>query len=375
MNPSRKPRLIDSTFVRFGLKVLLVFSIIFVGSQIQFVFRPIVALVTTLFLPILVAGALYYLFVPVVRLLEQLRLPRVAAIIILYLVFLLLFTMIILIIAPTAARQVERLVENTPDLVEEARTFLNSLQENSFLQRFIPDQQDLELNIGQRVGDMLSEIYSEIDRNLNAFIGFLTGITIVLTVVPFILFFMLKDGHQLPEAIVRFFPSEYRPEGREILSRMSETLAAFVQGQIIVSLFVGTFIYIGYRIIGLEYALLMALVALVTNLIPYIGPIIGTVPGMFVGLLASPFTMLQVILLVVIVQQVESQLISPLVMGRKLNIHPLTVIFVLLTAGSLAGFLGLLLAVPSYAVGRTAAIHIYKLYALKVHSDQKIINP
>lgn len=335
--PTRRPNpWDDSLLIRLGSKTLLVFLVILVGSRISFVFRPVVVLVTTLFLPILAAGALYYLSNPAVRLLQRLRLPRVAAIILLYLLFVLMLVALVFMIAPAAGQQVEKLVDSTPELVREARGFIASLQDNTLVQRILPDTELLELDISERVGDLVSELYKGINRNLNAFAGFLAGITVVLTTVPFILFFMLKDGHQLPEAIVRFLPVEYRPEGREILARMSEALAAFIQGQMIVSLFVGTFIYIGYLIIGIEYALLLAIVALVTNLIPYVGPIIGTVPGMIVGLLASPWTMLQVLVLVVIVQQVESQLISPLVMGRKLKIHPLTIIFVLLTAGSLA---------------------------------------
>lgn len=127
--------------------------------------------------------------------------------------------------------------------------------------------------------------------------------------------------------------------------------------------------------LGIDYALLLALVALVTNFIPYIGPVIGTVPGMLVALTQSPSKMLQVLVLVVIVQQLESQLVSPLVMGRQLKIHPLVIVFSLLVAGSLAGFLGLLVAVPAYAAARTAIVHGYRLYRLTKEPEQPAPSP
>lgn len=367
--------LTESRFIRLGIKVLLLFLIILVGTQITFIFRPLVVLFTTLFLPILTAGALYYLSNPIIQLLMSWRVPRVLAVLLLYVLIIIALSVLIFLVGPNVARQIETLVENTPVLVKEVRSFLDGAQQHPWLQAVLPQVADVDLDIGERAGELLSELYRAINRNMNAFVGFIANITVILTTVPFILFFMLKDGYRLPETIVRFLPSEYRPEGLEIIHRMSSTLAAFIQGQMIVSVFVGTVIFIGYTVIGLEYALLLAVVALVTNLIPYVGPIIGTVPGMVVGLLNSPFTMLQVVILVIIVQQIESQLISPLVMGKKLKLHPLTVIFVLLTAGSLAGFFGLLLAVPTYAVGKTAVVNMYQLYMLKMRAGRKILRP
>ncbi|GAB6091275.1 AI-2E family transporter [Spirochaeta dissipatitropha] len=369
-NKSSTP-LTESTLVRTCIKLILVFSTIFMATQIGFVFRPIIVLFSTLFLPVLIAGAFFYLLNPVITFLHRLGLHRTLAILLLYIAVILLLVLIVSLAGPPLSRQIETLINNTPNLVREARIYFENLQQHELVERFIPDFSDISL--GERAAEIIEDLYKGIGRNLQAFTSFVTGITLVLSTVPFILFFMLKDGHHLPNAIMRFFPPEYRPEGKEILMHMNATLAAFVQGQMIVSLFVGTFVYLGYLLIGVDYALLLAFVALVTNLIPYVGPIIGTVPGLVVALLISPVTMLQVLVLIIIVQQVESQLISPLVMGKKLKLHPLTVIFVLLTAGSLAGFFGLLLAVPGYAVARTAIVHGYKLYMLKLRADRKII--
>jgi predicted PurR-regulated permease PerM len=359
-----KPISQNSTF-RYGIYLLLFFLIVLVGNQIRFLFRPLVTLISTLFLPVIIAGIFYYLTSPFVNFLGRKKFPRVAAIGILYLLVLLLLTLVVLLITPVLHYQINMLVENSPKLVREARSYFEVLGENALLQRFAPDLANVEQNLTEQLSALLKQLYNGIGRNVSAFFGFLANIMIILTTVPFILFFMLKDGEKLPSGIVRFFPEDYRDEALDILASMDDTLGSYIKGQMIVSLFVGTMVLIGYLIIGIDYALLLALVALVTNLIPYIGPILGTVPGMVVGLIDAPSTMIKVFVLVFIVQQVESQLIAPLVMGKKLKIHPLTIIFVLLTAGSLAGFFGLLLAVPGYAVGKTAVVHLYRLYRLR----------
>ena len=118
--------------------------------------------------------------------------------------------------------------------------------------------------------------------------------------------------------------------------------------------------------IGLEYALVLAIVAMLTNVIPFIGSSIGTAPAVIVALFDSPFMVLAVILGVLVIQQIESNLISPQIMGRQLNVHPVTIIFLLLVASRFAGLLGLLLAVPTYAVGKVIVSHTYRLIKLKI---------
>ncbi len=373
--PKRKPPLQESAFIQIGVKILLVFAIIWVGSHVAFVFRPVVALVTAVFLPVLAAGVLFYLTQPFVRLVERSGLPRGLGIALLYVLIAVLLASIALVVGPLVQAQVEQLIASMPGLVRAVRSLVETVQEHPAFGAIVPDDLDLDLDLGRAMANVAGEAYRIIERNLDALAGFVGNIALILGTVPFVLFFMLKDGERLPGAIVRFLPGEYRAEGSEVLRRMSDALAAYIQGQILVSLFVGSCMLAGYLVLGIDYPLLLAIISLVTNLIPYFGPVIGAVPGVVVALLDSPAAMFQVLVLILIVQQLESQLISPLVMGRKLRIHPVTVIFALLTGGSLAGFFGLLLAVPTYAVVRTAAVHLYKLYQLKMRTDRRIVAP
>src|SRR5699024_9628522 len=179
---------------------------------------------------------------------------------------------------------------------------------------------------------------------------------------PIFLFFMLKDGEKLLPFILQIFKKEKASNIRSLLKKIDDVLSSFIQGQLLVSVCVGVLLYIGYLIIGLEYALILAFFGLVTNVIPYVGPVLAAVPALIVGALQDPMNLIWVTLVMVVAQQIESNFISPNVMGQALDVHPLTVMTVIVAAGSIAGFLGILFAVPAYAVIRTIIVHFYQTY-------------
>src|SRR5699024_1104412 len=138
------------------------------------------------------------------------------------------------------------------------------------------------------------------------------------------------------------------------------TLRAFIQGQMLVSFILCIILYIGYAIIGLDYALLLAIFALFMNLIPFIGPWVAFLPAALLALIQDPIMFVWVSLITLIAQQIESNLVTPNVMGQTLKLHPLTVITVVLAAGNIAGFIGMLIAIPTYAVIKTVIQNIWR---------------
>src|SRR5699024_2397844 len=115
-----------------------------------------------------------------------------------------------------------------------------------------------------------------------------------------------------------------------------------------------------YSIIGLEYALLLAIFALFMNVIPFLGPWIAFIPAVIIALLQDATLIIWVSVITLVAQQIDNHLITPNVMGKSLDIHPLTVITLLLAAGSIAGFFGILLAIPTYAVIKVIVRNIYE---------------
>ena len=360
--------MLKSKAFQAALWVLLIFLIILIGTQITFIFRPLVVLISTIFFPVLIAGLLYYLISPIVNWLHSKKIPKNLAVLLIYIVMIGVLAIVLLYIGPIIQYQLLNLIENAPGYLNQLHRSAIEFQESTIFERF----QQTESFERWRTVDFAAEVESLLASALDqsyVIIGFITNIIIILATIPIILFYMLKDGHKLPNAIVKYLPKDYQDEGLEILAQMNKTIGSFIQGQLIVSFFVGFMVFLAYMIIGVEYALLLALIAMVTNVIPYFGPIIGTIPGMIVGLTQSPWTALQVLIAVFIIQQIESQLVSPQVFGRKLAIHPVTIIVVLLTAGSLAGFLGLILAIPTYAVGKVVAFNVYSLIRLHMAKE------
>src|SRR5699024_4107277 len=113
-----------------------------------------------------------------------------------------------------------------------------------------------------------------------------------------------------------------RKEKTEAARKIDNTLATYINGQILIALILGVLMYVGYLVIGLPYAFLLAVVALVTNLIPFVGPIIGTVPAVVVALTVSLPMILKVLVVAIVIQQLESNVVTPYIMGSKLPIHP-----------------------------------------------------
>ncbi|WP_017726870.1 AI-2E family transporter [Halalkalibacterium ligniniphilum] len=354
----------QSKAFRFGYGIALIFLIIYLGTLVDWIFKPIVVLVQTLFAPIVLAGVLYYLLRPFVNLLAR-KIPRGLAILIIYLSMIAIITLLFLVIGPELQRQFNSLVQNMPMLINEGRDMLISLQQNEYISRFQESENFSLEDITSRFFDYLNEFIASLGSNIASFLGFIANVVIILVILPFILYYMLKEGEKAPKQVLRLLPEKQQKEGQRVLSDMDKALSSYIQGQIIVSFCVGVLCYIGYLIIGLEYPLVLALVAMFTNVIPFIGPWIGTFPAVIVGFFDSPLMALLVIVVVIIVQQFESNVISPQIMGRKLSIHPLTIILLLLVAGRFAGLLGLLLAVPTYAVGKVIVMHTYRLWRLK----------
>ncbi|TYR80801.1 AI-2E family transporter [Priestia megaterium] len=360
-------------FFKSGLAILLVLSILFMLSKVQYILQPIGLMITTVLAPILIAGVLYYLLSPIVRFLMRGKIPKTLAILIVFSSFIGILTSGIVFLYPIIQEQLISLANYLPGLAKDVMSLINDLQHSPLTARFAEEATKVDLE--QRLTDMLGnlgEMATTIGTSTLKVFDFLTSTIVVLVTVPFVLFYMLKDGENLPKRIVKLTPKKYRYDVQAILSKMNAGLSAFIQGQIIVSMFVGICVYIWYLLIGLDNALVLSLIALFTNLIPFIGPFIGTIPGVIMALIQDPYMTLYVILGVLIIQQIESNLISPQVMGKKLDVHPVTVILLLLIAGSVAGFIGLLLALPTYTVVKVIVSHIYSRLMEDDDEDIKI---
>ncbi|HEU4964788.1 MAG TPA: AI-2E family transporter, partial [Bacilli bacterium] len=181
-------------------------------------------------------------------------------------------------------------------------------------------------------------------------------------VIPFLVFYMLKDLKVLERTVVAFFPRQNRREIVRLIRSIDEALGNYIRGQLMVAAAVGLGTYIGLVIVDMPYALLLALIVAITNIIPYIGPFIGAAPAILLALTVSPTMALKVAIVNLVMQQLEGNLISPLLIGRQLKLHPMLIIFALLLGGEMFGIVGLILAIPVVAVGKVILQHVVLHY-------------
>jgi len=350
----------NSKLLFWTIELLLLFLVLFVGTKITFLFQPIAILISTLFAPILVSVFLYFLFAPIIDFLERKKIPRSIGIIILYVALILVAVISTVNVFPTLMEQFKDLVNKMPRIVDQTTNQLGLLEEWLGSQNYV-EIKDIE----QKIADYAVVFIGGITGGIGAIFSVLSNVTLIILTVPFILFYMFKDGHKFPKAMSRFLPPSLRNEAIHIAKETSETLASYIQGQTLVCIFVGIGTFIGYSIIGLQNALILGLVAAITNIIPYFGPFIGGAPAVIIAALISPKLALLVVLIILIVQQIDSNLISPYIMGKKLNIHPLTIILLLLFAGNFAGVMGMILAVPTYAICKVVVVNIARIIRLR----------
>ncbi|MFU8795408.1 MAG: AI-2E family transporter, partial [Dethiobacteria bacterium] len=310
----------DSKLFKAGIGILLLFLIIYIGSQITFIFMPLVVAFEALFISFLIAGILYYFTYPLSDWLSSRKVPRPLAIIIVFLIIIGLLTLLGLAIGPILSAEITKLIVSLPDQVENLKRLLESIEGNPLVARFLNiDALDLN-NLTNRLTSTAYTAVTGIVTSISNLFDFITGIFMTIVIVPFLLYYMLKEKgkNMIPDAITKIAPEKYADKINRALAEMNKMLASYFQGLSVVCLFVGVLAYIGFLVIGLEFALILSIFIMITNVVPFLGPFIGAIPAAFVGLLDSPLLMLQVIVVIVIVQQLESLVISPQIMGRKM---------------------------------------------------------
>ncbi len=334
----------------------MIFLLILLISVTDFLFKPIFQYLGAVALPIIGAGILFYLTKPLMYFFMRLRVKRTLAIILVFLVLILLGFFVVMYIAPIAQKQFENIINNIPKMANWGQDSIAYLQSK---QTIIPPE------VNKAIDNFTDNLQSHLENVVNyllSFIGQLITIITAIVLVPFFLFFMLKDGERLVPFVTQIFEKKKADNIRNLLHKIDETLTAFIQGQLIVSFFVGVCLLIGYLIIGLDYSLTLALFGMAMNVIPFLGPVLAVLPAIIVGAVQDPIMVVWVVVVMIAAQQIESNFISPNVMGRALDLHPITIITVLLAAGSIAGFIGILFAVPFYAVLKTIIVHFYQTY-------------
>lgn len=343
---------------------------------------------------VIVSSILAFLFNPLTTALERnvfRRLPgsRIWAILVTFLIVLFLFILLILVVIPVMFNQFRDFAVDLPATFErlqgDLEVFLSQpisfsgspfLIDNQpvipldYLREFMGAQPGQTLELFQSfdlIGTVRGTLSSLAGPAFSVVGGAFTSIINIVFLLT-LMFYMLKDGNRFPSALVSVTPETYKNDVRRLLYELAQVWNAYLRGQIILCIVIGVFVLFAGMILGVPNAPMLALLAGVLEFIPNLGPFLALVPAALFALfsesstlpfLSGPTFALVVIVVWTLIQNIESVVIVPRVMGDSLNLHPIVVLVGVIAGANLAGILGVLLAAPVIATFRMFAIYIY----------------
>lgn len=304
--------------------------------------------VRTILTPFLFAVVIAYIFYPLIVVFETRGMSRVGAILLVYTAFGVLFGITLWTVLPRLTNELDDVLRQLPRHVRH----WEELGQNT-LGIF------RKIKLPGTIQDALNVIMERLELAIESLAGKITEMImgafanlVSLLISPVLAFYFLRDHQAMRGRSLQYVPAQYRGEVQRIMKEINQALNGFFRGQILVSLFVGLFIYGGLLLLGIPYALFIGFLAGIFDIIPYFGPVLGFVPAATFALLKSPLTVVWVLLLFVAANQIENGVISPKIIGDRVGLHPLVVILALFIGGDLMGLVGMLLAVPVAAILR-----------------------
>ncbi len=304
-----------------------ILKILVIGLAVVFLYqvRDIVAIV---FVSLVLAAAID----PSITTLERRGIPRAVGIAIIYIALLALLSLIVILLVPLVADQLSQFTKAFPQL---------------YAKGFSLFQTNTAVISGLQKGlDSLNAAAGQITKGLfTGVVGFFGGLFSLIGILV-LTFYLTMEERGMKRLAVDMAPVNYRPYLNQLFRRIEDRLGLWLRGQLTLGLIIAIMTFIGLSLLNVKYALILALIAGVTELLPIIGPIIGAIPAVIVGLSQQPILGLWVAGLYLAVQQLENHLIVPKIMGRATGINPVIVIVALLVAAKLAGLIGVILAIP-----------------------------
>jgi predicted PurR-regulated permease PerM len=297
----------------------------------------------------------------VVTALERRGVPRAAGAGVVYVLFICLVALAVSLLMPVVTRQVGQVVDHFPNYVADAQAQVRRLaarfgQEPNF--RLDADQVRQWLAAGDN-----RQTVTRYVTGLRSFTTSLLSGLVIFVIGPIMAFYLLVDLPRLQRGAMALVPPGRREEMRGLMDRVSQAVGGFFRGQLLVALFVGVASSIGLWAVGLPFWLLVGIVAGVFNLVPLIGPFIAGGLAVIIALIGGePLTALWAALVLLAVQQIDNHLVSPNVMSRTVQLHPVVVMLALLVGASFAGLFGMLVIVPLVAVAKIVFLYLWSRY-------------
>jgi len=311
------------------------------------IFRTIVLVLFFVFLYVLKDVLVVFLFgliiasaiSPFSNWLDQKRFPRLWGVLALFLVVLGLLGLIASLVIPSITADIDQLITTLPTVFEKVSVSLENVQQGA----------PVYLDFVSEIQNILSGFSSYLQQSSQSVVGLVVGIFggfisfLAVLVISFYLSVTKKGVESFLESVV---PEKYESYVKDLWKRSERKVGLWLQGQLLLALIVGLVVYVGLSLMGIRFALVMGLLAFAFEIVPIVGPILAAIPAIVLAFLQDPALGFWVIVFYVVVQQLENNILVPVVMGKTIGLNPVVVILALLVGANLAGIAGMIIAVP-----------------------------
>ncbi|XBM35156.1 AI-2E family transporter [Bacillus licheniformis] len=332
---------------------MLLLLTVYIFLQLRMIWEPVCVLLKSILIPLAIAVFITYLLLPVVEKIHRAGVPRTLSILLIYFLFFAglgyAFYKGVLILI----KQLTELSEGIPVLAASYENMLDQLHHHT---DGWPD--GMHDRVDRFVNQTEEFVASWVERTIRS-IRFVFDYMLLAAIIPFLVFYMVKDIDTMKKAVWYLTPSSWRARGSEFIRDVDDSLGDYIRGQLFVCLVIGLGASLSFWFFDLPYPLILGLVIGATNVIPYFGPVIGAIPAVMVAAALSTRLVFVVIITILILQFIEGNILGPLVVGKSLHMHPVVIMLGLLAGGELAGIIGMILAVPVMAVIKVMLVHFF----------------
>lgn len=292
--------------------------------------------------PFIAGLILAYLLAPAVGFLTRRRLSRALAIAVVYLLLFAIIGTLLVYLVPALVVELNRLAQNLPGYTAQAQTLIAQLQQR-YQTAIIPEQvRTVILNAVTTVG---TRLLATVQTSLEGIVDlvstlFRVGLSLILSV------YFLNDWESIGHGLQALMPARFRPTLIATAAELDRMLGSYIRSMIIVATIIGVLAGLATQLWGLRFSLIFGLIAGVMEFIPYFGPVLAAAAPIILALFTSPALALKVGVTYLVIQQIESTIISPKIVGEHVGLRPLVIVFALLAGETIAGIPGMLIAVP-----------------------------
>lgn len=311
--------------------------------------------VRAVLLPFVLAALLAYVLAPLVTLLEKRGLSRTMSIVVVYTTLLGAGAVTVIFGYPRLIRELNGLTQAVPMYSSKVQEIILRLQ-NQYSSFDLPES--VRIVFDQRLAGAEDIVLRVIHQSVNLLVSLCSQVLSFL-LAPVLAFYILKDQDSIRSGLESLLPRRFKSDVLDLARDTNGIVRKFIQGHLVVCLIVGGLTALGMYLIGMPFALLIGIIAGLADLIPFFGPLLGAVPALAIGILQSWQLSVYALLVIFVVQQIESNVISPKILGDALGLHPIVIIFALLAGGQLWGIIGMLVALPLSAILRLIIRYIY----------------